>query len=312
LVGNLRDGNVSRNVQQSTTKINNQGNLQQKYVSFLEKRACGPTKTKIDNTNNGTNKQQRRNRPPIGKRPYRKKLAAQRSKAMEPKVSLHDGDGNGDSTSGIEEAAQASGLTTDKEEGSIQSNKDSKRKSPPTTSIQSYRHTKRPKKLLSSEKSNKQRTAMPDHKKIQKAARPDTDDSTGSEKGDSDEDYENRKQSATTSLRPKTNQQNIVGDRTQSPAELRAVLIETKGQLERAERQVRAISKTRVADTFLEGQVRTWTKETLWKMCKFITNDQTTHKVMNKASKHFKVLASEQQHWKASYVHIVRDGLNQK
>ena len=92
---------------------------------------------------------------------------------------------------------------------------------------------------------------MPDHEKKQKAARPDTDDSTGSEKGDSDEDYENRKRSATTSPTLKTNkQQNIVGDGTQSPA---AVLIETEGQLERAERQVRAISKTRVADTFLEG-----------------------------------------------------------
>jgi hypothetical protein len=86
------------------------------------------------------------------------------------------------------------------------------------------------------------------------------------------------------------------------------VLIKTEGQLERAERQVHAISKTRVADMFLEGQVRTWTKETLWKMCKFITN-QTMHKVMHKASKHFKVPASEQEHWKA---HIVRDGLKQK
>jgi hypothetical protein len=95
----------------------------------------------------------------------------------------------------------------------------------------------------------------------------------------------------------KTNkQQNIVGDGTQSPAKLRAVLIKTEGQLERAGRQVHTISKTRVADTFLEGQVRTWTKETLWKMCKFITNDQTMHKVMHKASKHFKVPASEQEH----------------
>jgi hypothetical protein len=40
---------------------------------------------------------------------------------------------------------------------------------------------------------------VPDHEKKQKAARPDTDDSSGSEKGDSDEDYENRKRSATTS-----------------------------------------------------------------------------------------------------------------
>jgi hypothetical protein len=220
-----------------------------------------------------------------------KKLAAQRSKAMEPKVSLHDGDGEYGSTCGLEET-EACGRTTDAKEGSIQSNKDSKRKSP--TNIQLYTHTKRPKKLVSSENSIKQRTTMPDHEKKQKAARPDTNDSTGSEKGDSDEDYENRKRSATTSPTLKTNkQQKILGDRTQSPAELRAMLIKTEGQLERAERQVRAISKTRVADTFLEGQVRTWTKETLWKMCKFITNDQTMHKVMHKASKHFKVPALE-------------------
>ena len=41
-----------------------------------------------------------------------KKLAAQRSKEMDTKVSLHDGDGNDDSTSGIEET-EASGQATD-------------------------------------------------------------------------------------------------------------------------------------------------------------------------------------------------------
>jgi hypothetical protein len=97
-----------------------------------------------------------------------KKLAAQQSKVMNPKVSLHDGDGNDNSTSGIEEAAEASVQTTDAKEGSIQSNKDSKRKSPPHTSIQSYTHTKQPKKLVSSEKSNKQRTPVPDHEKNKK------------------------------------------------------------------------------------------------------------------------------------------------
>jgi hypothetical protein len=94
-----------------------------------------------------------------------KKLEAQRSKVMDPKVSLHDGDGNEDSTSGIEEAAEASVQATDDKEGSIRSNKDSKRKSPPPTSIQSYTQTKRPKKLVSSEKSNKQRMLVPDHEK---------------------------------------------------------------------------------------------------------------------------------------------------
>ena len=98
----------------------------------------------------------------------------------------------------------------------------------------------------------------------------------------------------------------------QSPAELQAILIMTKEQSVRAEHQVRAIRKTRITDTFLEGQVRTWTKETLWKMCKFITNNQTMHQVMQKASKHFKVPALEQEHWMSSFAHIVRDGLNQK
>jgi hypothetical protein len=240
-------------------------------------------------------KKTKKEQAPHRKAALQKQLAAQRSKVMDPKLSLHDGDGNDDSTSGIEEAAEVSVQTTtnDKEE-SIQSNKDSKRKSPLPTSIQSYKHTKGPKKLVSSEKSNKQRTPVPNHEKKQKAARPDSDDSTGSEKGDSDEDYENRKRATTTSPTLKTNkQQNIVGGGTQSPAVLRAVLIETEEQLERAEQQVRAISKTRVADTFLEGQVCTWTKETLWKMCKFIINDQTMHKVMHKASKHFKVPASK-------------------
>ena len=96
------------------------------------------------------------------------------------------------------------------------------------------------------------------------------------------------------------------------PDALRAALIETEERLERSERQLRTISRTRITDTFLEGQVRTWTKETLWKMCKFITNDGTMHKVMHKASKHFKVDTAEQQHWMATYSHIVRDGLNQK
>jgi hypothetical protein len=41
-----------------------------------------------------------------------KQLAAQRRKVVDPKVSLHDGDGNDDSTSGIEEAAEVSGQTT--------------------------------------------------------------------------------------------------------------------------------------------------------------------------------------------------------
>ena len=98
----------------------------------------------------------------------------------------------------------------------------------------------------------------------------------------------------------------------QKPGDLRVALIETEERLERAERQVRTISRTRIADTFLEGQVRSCTKEIRWKMCKFITDDQTMHQVIKKVSKNFKVPAEEQEHLMATYSHIVRDGLNQK
>jgi hypothetical protein len=68
-------------------------------------------------------------------------------------------------------------------------------------------------------------------------------------------------------------------DITQSPAKLQAVLIKTEEQLVRTEGQVRAISKTRItADTILEAQVRTWTKETLWKMSKFISKIRQCNK----------------------------------
>jgi hypothetical protein len=59
-------------------------------------------------------------------------------------VSLHDSDRDDNSTCGLEEA-EASGQTTNNEEVSIQSNKDSKQKSPLPTNIQPYTYTKRPK-----------------------------------------------------------------------------------------------------------------------------------------------------------------------
>lgn len=96
------------------------------------------------------------------------------------------------------------------------------------------------------------------------------------------------------------------------PQEYRAALIQAEARVNRAERQVRAISRTRLSDTFIEGQVRTWAKETLWKQCKFITNDRTMNRVMKKASKHFKVPLDERPHWMSTYAHLVRDGLNQK
>jgi hypothetical protein len=97
-----------------------------------------------------------------------------------------------------------------------------------------------------------------------------------------------------------------------SPAELRVALANTAKRLQHAEKQVRAISRTRIADSFQEGQVRSWTKENLWKQVKFITNDLTMNKIMTKAAKHFKVPKEEREHWMSTYAHIVRDGLNQK
>jgi hypothetical protein len=94
--------------------------------------------------------------------------------------------------------------------------------------------------------------------------------------------------------------------------ELRAALIESEAGRSRAEQQVRSISRVQLADDFLIGQVRTWSKEVLWKQCKFITNHNTMNKVMSKAAKKFKVSDEQKDHWMATYAHTVRDGLNQK
>ena len=132
----------------------------------------------------------------------------------------------------------------------------------------------------------------------------DSDDSTELEPGDEIDDkvYGDRKPAAVARRESEL----------EGPAELRVTLMKAEERLVRAERQVRVISKTQITDAFIEGQVRSWTKETLWKKCKFITNDKTMEKVMKLASEHFKVPAFEQQHWMSTFAHIVRDGLNQK
>jgi hypothetical protein len=233
------------------------------------------------------------------------------------------------STKLLEVAADA--LTTDDDEKSSQSKKTSGKSGT----------SKR--KLSASASSNKASSTPTKHRKMlskhakKPKARAETDAETCSEHSDSelsDQDDVKRKPAAVARTSPRQllqpavlvasreddgsegedveEQPPLQEDITQSPAELRAVLIKTKERLVRAEHQVRAISKTRITDTFLEGQVRTWTKETLWKMWKFITNDQTMHQVMQKASKHFKVPALDQEHCMSSFAHIVRDGLNQK
>ncbi len=95
----------------------------------------------------------------------------------------------------------------------------------------------------------------------------------------------------------------------QQEEELRAALRQSEAGRNRAERQVRNISKIQIANNFLTGQVQTWSKEVLWKQCKFITNHKTMNRVMSKAAKKFKVPEAEIDHWMATYAHTVRDGL---
>ena len=216
-------------------------------------------------------------------------------------------------TKGLQDANPV--ISNDDYDGSIESSKrsgesagSSKRKPPPSNDEGSTK-SDRPNKIMSSKKNKSSMQTG------NQTVKHDTDDSTCTEKEDSDEDDDYQKPSPALTTPKRDNleeEEEELEETAQSPAEVRAVLIETEERLDRAERQVRAISKTRIADTFLEGQVRTWTKETLWKMCKFITDDKTMHQVMQKASKHFKVPAKEQEHWMSSYAHIVRDGLNQK
>ena len=93
---------------------------------------------------------------------------------------------------------------------------------------------------------------------------------------------------------------------------LQAALDRTTARLRQAEKQVRVISKTKLADSFQESRVRSWSKETLWKQLKFITNDTIMNQAMRKAAKYFKVNEEEKGHWMSTYAHVVRDGLNQK
>jgi hypothetical protein len=259
------------------------------------------------------------------------KVAAQHATALQ-EVSLSgevlkDDDGSM-STKLLEVAADA--LTTDYNEKSSQSKKTSgksgasKRKSSASASSSKASTPTKHRKMLSK------------HAKTPKA-RAETNAETCSEQSDSefsDQDDVKQKPAAGTRTSPRQlllpavlaasrendgsegrdveEQPPLQEEIGQSPAELRALLIKTEERLVRAQHQVRAISKTRISDTFLEGQVRTWTKEKLWKMWKFISKDQTMHQVMQKASKRFKVPALDQEHWMLSFAHIVRDGLKQK
>jgi hypothetical protein len=105
---------------------------------------------------------------------------------------------------------------------------------------------------------------------------------------------------AGSSVEPATE---VVAQANQQAVKLRAALIKREAGRNWAEQQVPTISRVKLADDFLIGQVRTWSKEVLWKQCKFITNHKTMNKVMTKSAKKFKVRDEEKDHWMATYAH---------
>ncbi len=192
------------------------------------------------------------------------------------------------------------------EVASKDSEKESK-KSPRTPSSEKSTKEKRKKSSTSSQnKKKKHSSSSPTKVRVLEV---EEDSSFSTNKSTSETEDENLETSKRT---PSRDQGENDPASLSSPAELRVALADTAERLQRAEKQVRAISRTRIADSFQEGQVRSWTKETLWKQVKFITNDLTMNKIMIKAAKHFKVPTEEQEHWMSTYAHIVRDGLNQK
>jgi hypothetical protein len=73
---------------------------------------------------------------------------------------------------------------------------------------------------------------------------------------------------------------------------------------------LRAISKTSLADRFMENEVRKYVKESLWKRCKFITCTETMSDCMNEVAAQFAIVGDKCEHWKSTYAHAVWDALN--
>ena len=94
--------------------------------------------------------------------------------------------------------------------------------------------------------------------------------------------------------------------------QLKATIQNYKERYERAERQVRAISKSQLADKFMENEVRKYVKENLWKRCKFITCAETMEECMEEVASQFAINAAKRDHWKSTYAHSVRDALNNR
>ncbi len=147
-------------------------------------------------------------------------------------------------------------ISNDDYDGSIESSKrsgepaESSKRKPPPSNYEGSTKSDRPKKTMSSKKSKSSMQAG------NQTTKHDTDDATCTEKEDSDEDDDYQKPSPAMTTPKRDNleeEEEELEETAQSTAEVRAVLIETTGRLDRAERQARAISKTRIAYTFLDG-----------------------------------------------------------
>jgi hypothetical protein len=66
-----------------------------------------------------------------------------------------------------------------------------------------------------------------------------------------------------------------------------AIIRNYQAQLKLAERQICVISKTSLANKFLENEERKYVKEGLWKRCKFITCRETMEECMNEVADQF-------------------------
>ena len=72
-----------------------------------------------------------------------------------------------------------------------------------------------------------------------------------------------------------------------SVQQYQTVIADYKEYLVQAERQVHAMSKTQLADKFMENKVCEYVKESLWKQCKFITCQEMMDDCMDKVASHF-------------------------
>jgi hypothetical protein len=91
-----------------------------------------------------------------------------------------------------------------------------------------------------------------------------------------------------------------------------AIIQDYKERLLMVEQQVRAISKTSLADRFMENEVREYVKASLWKICKFITCTETMSDCMNEVAAQFAIVGDKREHWKSTYAHAVWDALNNR